>query len=116
MDNIVPREPTLEECSSAAFLGKDEYGRSLHAYWYPQMGGYVGRAVIVIPEQCKLDGCFDVWVWHDGNFPFSGDFYPDQSPKRLHHCSPDQFINFGQYVLKLQGAVPQTEVTLGEES
>lgn len=77
-------EPTVEQCTSRAQVGA---GR---ACWYPQMGGYVARAV-VIPD----DGCADVWVWHDGSFPFGGE---DGSPVVLHHCDGDQFVSFGEFL------------------
>jgi hypothetical protein len=89
------REPTADECSAGAVVQLTDTLRG-YACWYPQMGGYVGKAVAVVPDD---SGCIDVYVWHDGQFPFSGE---DEgrgrptSPVELHHCDPDQFIRFGQ--------------------
>lgn len=77
-------EPTAEQCTVRAQVGE---GR---ACWYPQMGGYAAKA-IVFPDS----GCADVWVWHDGSFPFAGE---DGSPAVLHHCNGDQFVAFGEFL------------------
>lgn len=92
-----PREPTSAECSAGAAITHD-FGRgpeTVFAGWYPQMGGYVGRAVVR-----PLGGCFDVWVWHDGEFPFSE---TDGTPAHLHHCMVEQFVQFGEWVASLPG-------------
>lgn len=88
-----PPEPTGEQCSSNARIEWE--GRSLFACYYPQMGGY-GAKCLVEP----LGGCFDVWIWHDGAFPFSDD--DDRGPVRhLHHCDANQFVRFGEWVNSL---------------
>jgi hypothetical protein len=93
------REPTHEECAARAEvrLTDDLTGR---AAYYPQMGGYVSRCVVVMDH-----GCVDVYVWHNGDFPFSGhDSWGEaQSPAVLHHCDGGQFIRFGEFVADLQG-------------
>lgn len=91
-----PHEPTPEQCSANARLPAFD-DRPAFACWYPQMGGYVGKAVVVVGE----GGCFDAFVWHDGTFPFNGEYH-DGNPARLHHCSPDQFIEFGNAVKRMQ--------------
>ena len=63
------------------------------AIWYPQMGGYVSKAWVERLDD-KDGGCFDVYVYHDGDFPFHG----DEKPARLHHCMAEQFITFGKKV------------------
>jgi hypothetical protein len=100
---MTPREPTADECSSRALIHEDE-AAWYYALWYPQMGGYVGKAVAEIAKQrvemndgwVTCGGCVDVLVWHDGEFPFSGTQEPGVRPVRIHHCDPDQFIDFGQ--------------------
>lgn len=87
------QEPTAGQCSSNADMGDGCF-----AIWYPQMGGYVGRAVVAIGNGDS--DCFDVYVWHDGEFPFRGD--EGRKPCVLHHCSPEQFIEFGEAVASLQ--------------
>lgn len=84
-----PRQPTADECSNNTEI---EPGR--FAIWYPQMGGYVGRAVIE-----EDDGGFNAWVWHDGEFPFENGF----EPRMLHHCEAAQFVRFGRDVQALLG-------------
>lgn len=56
-----PREPTAEECNTHSEVDGG------YAIWYPSMGGYVSRAVAV-----KADGCLNLYIWHNGEFPFSG--------------------------------------------
>lgn len=94
---ITPPEPTFDQLREHAPIDLGE-GRTGYAIWYPQMGGYVGKAVVA-----RDNNCFEAWVWHDGDFPFtSGDPYRDDtSPRRLHHCDPDQFVQFGQTVERL---------------
>jgi hypothetical protein len=94
------REPTAEECRAKAEVRLNEKlaGR---ACWYPQMGGYWGKAVAVVDEDCV-----DVYVWHNGDFPFSSD-HPGwdgqpPNPALLHHCDGEQFVNFGKFLMSLQ--------------
>lgn len=89
-------EPTSEQCTANAPITMPD-GSTGYAVWYPQMGGYVGRAIIWGAD------CFEALVWHDGDFPFLGDdpYREDSSPRQLHHCDPHQFIAFGKLVLKL---------------
>jgi hypothetical protein len=90
------REPTGEECSQRADI--DGIGQ---ACWYPQMGGYVAKCVIV-----SLGHCFDAFVWHDGTFPFDSKQVCDaewgdgktRQPAKIHHCDPAQFMQFGEEV------------------
>ncbi len=108
-----PAIPTPEQCSVSARL-EDFEGCPAYACWYPQMGGYVGKAVVVIttdangefvkPDEECYDRCFEVYVWHDGAFPFDEEYYGEKtSPKHLHHCMPSQFVEFGEFVQRLQG-------------
>jgi hypothetical protein len=94
------REPTSEECSANAPYECN--GRKGFAAWYPQMGGYVGRCVVLTDRRGTLGpggnpaDCFDVIIWHDGAFPLTeGD---ERAPAHLHHCDPEQFIAFGTLV------------------
>ncbi len=103
-----PNMPTPEQCSTGARV-EDFDGSPAYACWYPQMGGYVGRAVVVITP-CGtgagdeiVDHCFEAFVWHDGDFPFDQSDEMGRGPVRhLHHCMPSQFIQFGEFVLKKQ--------------
>jgi hypothetical protein len=90
-----PTEPTGEQCNQNLKVFED--GQQIgYAIWYPQMGGYVGKAVVIVPKNPDaLDFCFEAYVWHDGEFPFSE---RGMSPVILHHCSCDQFVNFGNTV------------------
>jgi hypothetical protein len=90
------KQPTGDQCSAhiKVFENDTKIG---YAIWYPQMGGYCGRAIALLDKKWSTDGvsskggCFDVYVWHDGSFPFG----EDKSPVRIHHCDPEQFIEFG---------------------
>ena len=88
--------PTCDECSSNAPVLVN--GATGFAIWYPQMGGYGGVAVLI-----PSGTCFDVLVWHDGEFPFS-----DAHPREIHHCKAEQFIQFGETAQRL--------VSLGERA
>jgi hypothetical protein len=94
-------EPTAEACSAGTLTTVVVNGERIEGYatWYPQMGGY-GAKALVIPS----GGCFDVLVWHDGEFPF-GD---GRKPASLHHCDARQFIEFGEFVAKLPGGTHET--------
>lgn len=99
-DPTIPSQPTPEQCSANATVDGGA-GRPGTAAWYPSMGGYVGRAVIVV-----VDGdCTDVYVWHDGDFPFDGDdpYRETHNPRLLHHCNGQQFIGFGTLLEQIQG-------------
>lgn len=93
--------PTTDQCSSHTPVDGG------FACWYPQMGGYVGKAIVYpLPS-----GCFDVLIWHDGEFPFDplnedGDISDSRGPIELHHCDPQQFVDFGNWVASLKGGEP----------
>lgn len=90
-----PSEPTSEQIQENAEI-QTPIGKGF-ACWYPQMGGYVAKC-IVVPN--KNGGCFDAWVWHDGQFPFGGD---NRVPAVIHHCDPKQFVRFGEWAASLPG-------------
>lgn len=90
---MLPREPTSDECTANATVLEDER-RLGFACWYPQMGGYVGKCVVLVEKNADRDRCFSAYVWHDGSFPF-GD---NREPVRLHHCDSDQFRHFADLV------------------
>ena len=97
-----PRQPTPEECSANVEIFRTDYDVG-YACWYPQMGGYGGRAVAVFtigwterPGGSRSGGCVDVYVWHDGEFPFNEDY--GRVPALVHHCAPEQFITFGEWM------------------
>lgn len=90
-----PPEPTSDQCSNGEILTHD--GHRYLATWYPQMGGYGAHCLVELgTNETNTDRCFDVLVWHDGEFPFSD----GEPPNRLHHCSAGQFIRFGETVAK----------------
>lgn len=98
--NHVMREPSAEECSARARVQLDDT-RSGWACWYPSMGGYAGRAVVVVPGQT---GHADVFVWHNGEFPFPGQNPPygePSNPMELHHCDGVSFVAFGNFLEEL---------------
>ena len=101
------REPTGDQCNSNEKIGVSSDGHwHLYACWYPQMGGYCGAAIIAVEPGARPGSCFEVYVWHDGEFPFNDDDDMGRGPVRhLHHCMAEQFINFGETVLKIQELV-----------
>lgn len=84
-------EPTADQCSANARFELAS-GRVGYATWWPQMGGYVGRCIVVV------GGCFEVFVWHDGEFPFSGlnDRQRGRTPIHIHIDDPGQWVRFGE--------------------
>ena len=85
-------EPTADDCTQMADLPLPD-GRTATALWWPQMGGYVGRCLAALDD----DGCIDLWVWHDGEFPFPGlhDRLWGRQPVELHVDDPEDFVRFG---------------------
>jgi hypothetical protein len=98
-ERTAPPEPTPDQCELGERIEHD--GRVYFATWYPQMGGYGSRCLVETYGDTMLrdndpDGCFDVWVWHDGAWPFTDDDDDrGRKPAHLHHCSPEQFVDFG---------------------
>lgn len=97
------KEPTDDQCSNNEKVFDDGV-KVGYAVWYPQMGGYVGKAVALFDKEWKSystgaaeGGCIDVLVWHDGEFPFGG----DENPREIHHCVPEQFIKFGEFLSEI---------------
>ena len=100
-----PAEPSSSDCENNTRRVVSGGWIELCA-WYPQMGGYCGKCVVRFhPEELDVneEPCFDVWVWHDGEFPFGEDEYPGKVPARLHHCSAEQFRDFADVVERAMG-------------
>ncbi len=94
---FTPNAPTAEQCTSNEQVFETEQHIG-YAIWYPQMGGYFGKAVVVVARDSAPDDCFNVYVWHTGEFAF-GD---GGTPVRIHHCNAAQFIEFGETVMAMQ--------------
>jgi len=101
-----PPEPTVEQCSENAAVYEDDR-RVGYAIFYPQMGGYCGKAVAVCEKgwsgigPVRFGGCIEIYVWHDGEFPFSEDDDDGRSPAHIHICDPEQFVRFGKTLDRL---------------
>ena len=93
------RMPTSEECSANAVFERVECG-AWHALFSPQFGGYCGPAAVYIGDGSNEESCFELVVWHDGEFPL-GDGNPGE-PIAVHCCSAEQFVRFGKRVLAMQ--------------
>jgi hypothetical protein len=81
-----PTEPTSEQCSNRAEV-PGPLGRRAFACWFPQLGGYAGKAIV----ELEGAGHFDVYLWHDFEFPAD-------TPTVFHCCSARQFVEFGTWV------------------
>ncbi len=107
-----PVAPTVKQCDvNEAVLGPYE-GIPAFAAWYPQMGGYVARCIVQPNSKDGVNECFECWVWHDGNFPFGTDPHQvgeERQPAVLHHCDPQQFIEFGQKVEQMLRKITEVE-------
>lgn len=93
------KEPSSEECSTNKPVYEDQE-RIVIACWYPQMGGYVGKCLVDIWKS-RSNECFEAYVWHDGEWPFSEE-ERGRSPAKIHHCMAEQFVNFGTMIAKEQ--------------
>jgi hypothetical protein len=85
------KEPISDQCTKHE-TWTDEDGFVHLAFWWPQMGGYHGKAVArrqPLLEGSEDCGCVNVWVWHDGEFPFSGQ---DGNPAVLHICDFNDWL------------------------
>jgi hypothetical protein len=89
------RQPTTEEIRKCAAFETNEIG-TWYAMYSPQFGGYVGVAAVFIYHNHE-NTCFEVAVWHDGEFCTE----EDDLPAQFHCCSAEQFIQFGQKVRSL---------------
>jgi len=95
-------QPSGKQCDKREKVFETEYEIG-YAMWYPQMGGYCGKCIVIFDKKWvkKVDygigGCIDVYIWHDGDFPF----HEGENPVELHHCDPQQFIDFGRDVKKI---------------
>ena len=85
-------EPTATQCRDREKVMHD--GIEYTAFWHFQWGGYCGRALLSV---MKSSDCFDVYVWHDGDFPYS-----DELPKKYHYCGIDQVRDFCKFVERKQ--------------
>lgn len=91
MPDLTLPEPTAEQCTANARMDVGPCSRATAA-WYPQMGGFVGKCWIVTDADAREDSCVDVHIWHDGEFPFTGE--AGRRPVVLHHCLSEQFREF----------------------
>lgn len=100
--------PTSEQCSKEEPIAEAERART-YAFWHPQWGGYVSKATVrigkhALDEPPSAPGaaggfdCFEVEVWHDGEFP------RDEAPQRFHYCDPIQLVEMGLFVAEKQVA------------
>ena len=106
--------PTQEQCSNHAKVFETEH-RVGYAIWYPQIVGYLGRAVAVMDKRWEeqksgaaTGGCINVYVWHDGDFLFLDN---EGGPRRIRHCDPEQFIAFGK---TLRDCNPEQFIVFGK--
>lgn len=95
------------------------HGFRLHAS-HPQWGGYGAHAFVDFAAQSNNDGadadpgCFDLTIWHDGEFPISEERAEDPDPSQsepfeVHHCDAGQTVSFGIDVLEAMIAHQKTK-------
>ena len=105
--------PTSDQCSAHAPCKPEGPHQYTYADWHPQWGGYVGKCLVsfsVNSEGGDEPGCFDVEVWHDGEFPHDD----DSRTVTRHYCAATQLIEFGLTVLEQQ-VVHQTGIRASEK-
>lgn len=103
---ITSEGPSPQQCSNREKVITHD-GRMGTALWFPQMGGYGGRAVAIVHAIDADDpdnGEMNLLVWHDGEFPFQG-FCPhcatDRQPVEIHLCDPEQWVELGKTLLAI---------------
>lgn len=96
MNRYSVARPTSEECDKRDIVYDSEAKYGV-ASWYPQMGGYASRCVVVLDKEHSrsldgytLGGCIDIAIWHDGMFPTDD----DRPSQWLHVCDPWQWVRF----------------------
>lgn len=93
-------QPTVEQCQQRLEVPNRFPTEFAFASWHPQWGGSVGRCVVTFSRETNDGsggvGCFDVYNWHDGEFP------SDETVTSYHYCSAEQLIDFGLAVLEKQ--------------
>lgn len=93
--NQEAREKRSAKCTNKAV---EETDRGFRLYCYhPQWGGYSSHAEVEFDRKTDTGpGCFELSVYHDGDFPSDGIEF------QRHCCAADQFIRFGLNVLEAQ--------------
>ncbi|MCP4967393.1 MAG: hypothetical protein GY926_19445 [bacterium] len=68
--------------------------------WHPQWGGYCAPCVVVFSKspQDGVGGCFDVYEFHDGEFP------TEHNTFRRHYCDADQIVEFGLRIIEMMAS------------
>lgn len=97
-------EPTTEQCRNNTIWTDEDGFRYLTFYW-PQMGGYSAKALARISTE-EDEGCVMVWVWHDGEFPFTESEREfenkPKSPAVLHICDFEDWLQAIERLAKFQ--------------
>lgn len=92
----------------------------IEAWLYsPQVGGSWGvMRVRTEPSRAATgDACFDVTIWHDGEFAHRGaEDDPSQTPITVHGCSPLQWLQAAARIAWLQGITPDECVDVVREA
>jgi len=97
---ITVTKPTGEQCEENAKIDMGFGGLFGFAFFHPQWGGYTGHGILI-----PLGGpgsCFDVYVWHDGEFPLD-------SPKLYHYCASIQLRDMADFADRVAAMNSQTE-------
>lgn len=104
------KEPTPEDCTTHK-TWTDSEGYHHLAFWWPQMGGYVGKAVARVEPLSESDrgDCVMVWIWHDGEFPFSES---EGIPAVLHICDFGDWLSTLELLFKFQSGESIPEIPL----
>lgn len=76
--------------------------------WSPQIGGGCGVMRVITDAQhadgSRTNDCFNVTIWHDGEFRHDGeDNDPQMKPVELHGCDPIQWLRAAAWIAMLQG-------------
>jgi hypothetical protein len=90
IDELV--QPTPIQCRDHEVVFENETQIGFADY-HPQWGGYCGRCIVIFTKG-QNSPCFDVYNWHDGEFPTD----EDDHYTLYHYCDVDQMINFGKTI------------------
>lgn len=101
------KEPTQEQCRNRQTW--NDGGFKCIAFYWPQMGGYSAKAVAQVNTEEEDSSCVIVFVWHDGEFPFTEDDRVDgngkaKSPAKLHICDFGDWLQTMELLSQFQGS------------
>jgi hypothetical protein len=92
-----PVEPSPADCQNQATGRWGE--RETKACWFTQMGGYCAKCVMVYDRSGTDNGHLEIFVWHNGDFPFITGDDDEEKPRKIHICDPTDWKHFSEKMM-----------------